>query len=152
MDKRKKSGRRIVSKGKYLADTGKKLTLASYGTAVQLVGIMMVAFTLLVVVPTVWRWADILGGLFMVGISGGSALTLIYLGRKAVGEGKAIDAGIPFTRANTADLPAVDSLVRASDSPPQEDQDVLLRPATQGRQTPPQELVRAAIGPQDTSR
>jgi hypothetical protein len=68
-----------------------------------------------------------------------------------VKEGKEIDIGVPFTRANTADLPPADSLVRASDEPLQEQNSVLLRAATHGPETRPEELVRATVGPQDTS-
>ncbi|MCW3096731.1 MAG: hypothetical protein JWL77_2349 [Chthonomonadaceae bacterium] len=66
-------------------------------------------------------------------------------------EGEELDAGIPFTRANTADLPPADSLVRASDEPVQQQKSVLLRAAIPGPKTRPEELVRATLGPQDTS-
>ncbi len=57
-----------------------------------------------------------------------------------------IHDSIPLTRANTADLPAPDSLVRASSEPLQEQQTVLLRAAVQGQETSSEQLVRAVGG------
>ena len=50
-----------------------------------------------------------------------------------------------FIRVNTADLPAHDSLVRASSEPLQTQETVLLRAAAQGMETPPEQLVRASV-------
>ena len=58
---------------------------------------------------------------------------------------KTVDAIQPFTRANTADLPAPDTLVRASSEPLQTQKGVLLR-AAQRQETPPEQLVRASTG------
>ena len=60
-----------------------------------------------------------------------------------------IHPGTPFTRANTADLPASDSLVRASVEPVQAQEDTLLRAATQGQETPSEQLVRAFTEQED---
>ena len=57
-----------------------------------------------------------------------------------------IDPGVPLTRANTADLPAPDSLVRASAEPVQEQQAVLLRAATETAERHEEQLVRALAG------
>lgn len=53
---------------------------------------------------------------------------------------------LPFTRANTAALPAPDSLVRASEQPQQAQESVLLRAVAQGVETPSEQLVRASAG------
>ncbi len=53
---------------------------------------------------------------------------------------------VPLTRANTADLPAPESLVRASSEPRQEQEAVLLRAAARSVGTPPEQLVRPAEG------
>ena len=53
---------------------------------------------------------------------------------------------VPLTRANTADLPAPESLVRASAEPVQEPQAVLLRAATTTQEKHEEQLVRAAGG------
>ena len=55
----------------------------------------------------------------------------------------------PLTRANTADLPAPGSLVRASSEPVQAQGTVLLRAAIEGNQTPAVELVRASVRGQE---
>ena len=57
-----------------------------------------------------------------------------------------MEVGVPLTRANTADLPAPDSLVRASSEPMQAQEDVLLRAAATGNDTPPEEMLRASKG------
>ena len=57
-----------------------------------------------------------------------------------------VDPGVPLTRANTADLPAPDSLVRASAEPVQEQQAVLLRAATETQERHEEQLVRASAG------
>jgi two-component sensor histidine kinase len=51
---------------------------------------------------------------------------------------------VPLARASAADLPALNSLVRASEEPRQEQQSMLLRAAAHGQETPPEQLVRAA--------
>jgi hypothetical protein len=151
MNQPPKSGKRIVSKGKYLVNTGKKATLSSFGAVVFLLGIVSAVIICFKVVPVFWSSPNAITGLLLVLILGGGSSALIYLGRKAVKEGKELDTGVPFTRANTADLPPADSLVRASDEPVQEQKTILLRAATHGQETRPEELVRAAVGPQDPS-
>ena len=59
---------------------------------------------------------------------------------------KAVEAIQPIDAANTADLPAPDSLVRASSEPLQAQEGVLLRAAAHEQETPPEQLVRAAGG------
>ena len=56
------------------------------------------------------------------------------------------DPGVPFTRMNTADLPASESLVRASEEPTHEHQTVLLRAAIETTERHEEQLVRAAGG------
>jgi hypothetical protein len=155
MNQPSKPGKRIISKGEYVANTGKKAALSSYGAAVILTGIvsagMIFAFLCLVGGgtggPSVGadRCLFVLG----VGILSVAPLALFYYGGKAVKDAIEMDAGVPLTRANTADLPAAESLVRASEIPAQEQAAILLRAATQGQTTPPEELVRASIGPLD---
>lgn len=57
-----------------------------------------------------------------------------------------INPGVPLTRANIVDLPAPDSLVRASTEPVQEQQAVLLRAATDTQEWQVEQLVRASAG------
>ena len=51
---------------------------------------------------------------------------------------------VPFTRANTADLPTAETLVRASAEPLEQQQAILLRPASKSDTTPAEQLVRPA--------
>lgn len=63
-------------------------------------------------------------------------------GKNAMTRAATLDTGIPFTRANTADLPAPESLVRASAEPVQEPQAVLLRAAAETREKHEEQLLR----------
>jgi len=125
MNKPTEKSKRIVSKAAFIANTGKKAALASYGTAVCLLGLGALVVTCVEAVPVT--------GIFMIM---GCCLGLLCLGGKSMKEGKEIDAGVPLTRANTAHLSAADSLVRASSEPVQEQGAVLLRAAVQGSETP----------------
>jgi len=53
-----------------------------------------------------------------------------------------VDLKSSYTSVNTADLPSVDSLVRASEKPEQDQADVLLRAAMDLQQTAPDQLLR----------
>lgn len=57
-----------------------------------------------------------------------------------------IKVGIPLLPADTAHLPAPDTLVRASSEPIQAQENVLLRSVAAGQETPPEQLVRAMNG------
>ena len=59
---------------------------------------------------------------------------------------KTRDQYFPPTDTNNADLPARQTLVRASSEPMQVQQAVLLRAATEGQETPAEQLVRASVG------
>jgi hypothetical protein len=52
----------------------------------------------------------------------------------------------PATRHNIGDLPDVETLGRASDLPPSQQQAELLRAAKSSQETPPEELLRATTG------
>ena len=69
-------------------------------------------------------------------------------GRDTYSQAKQVPSVLPLTRANTADLPALDSLVRASSEPIQEQQSVLLRAATETQERHDEQLVRAVGGPE----
>jgi hypothetical protein len=85
----------------------------------------------------------LLGNLSLLG---GISLFFGYAGQLAIKEAKQTDPGVPLTRANTANLPAPDSLVRASAEPMQEQQAVLLRAATETQERHEEQLVRASAG------
>lgn len=75
---------------------------------------------------------------------GVSSLLLTSLGAYTIKHLQEVDIGIPLTRANTADLPADESLVRASQEPTDKQADVLVRPITDVQSTPPEQLLRSA--------
>ena len=147
-----KTGKRIVSKGEYAASVGWKSSLSAFGVGVMGVGIVGIVIAGFLTI-------DALGAAIKDHISddiniaaadlliiGGVSALIFWAGRKTVRKAKQIDAGTLLTRANTANLPAPDSLVRASAEPLQAQQAVLLRAAAQGNETPPEQLVRASVG------
>jgi len=81
---------------------------------------------------------------FVIGLLA-TMIVVVYTIR-VIPAARAIGKVIPLTRANTADLTAVDSLVRASEQPEQAQADVLLRAVTDVQQTPPEQLLRSTTG------
>lgn len=79
----------------------------------------------------------LLGGAMIGGLSGG----LIYYGRKAHGEVRAIPRVEPLTKKNIVELPAQDTLVRGSSEPVSPQKDTLLRPAQGSSAAAEQELL-----------
>jgi hypothetical protein len=161
------TGKRIVSRGAYAVSVGKKVSGLSsgvlfvlLGTFAALAGISLALFSCLY--PFVgnspdWGSSDtglsvmVLGvfemvGLGVLGIFGVGSAVLIITGKKLLKGAKQLEPVVPLTRANIADLPAPESLVRASAQPVQEPQAVLLRAATETQATPPEQLVRASAG------
>lgn len=140
MDKQK-SGRRIVSREEYLRAMGKKIVLSTYGVGIVLIG-------LLTLIATGWliSWASggVLDGLllFLVIILGLGSVLLLLIGKAWLREATQIDAGILLTRTNAVDLPAEETLVRASTQPVEKHRTVLLRAAFHSDTTPEEQLVR----------
>ena len=129
----KQAGKRIVSKGEYAKVQGRRWLQGT--TAVALMIFFFVSSTAMIAIS---HGARLLLALYftVLGIVSFARLAVPML-RQAI---KA-DPGIPLTRANTADLPATDSLVRASQELTRE---TLIRAASE----PVQEtLVRAASPP-----
>jgi len=125
-----KTGKRIVSKAEYARIQSRRLGL--------------ILFVLSVVVLTITTYATNRGRLspgFIVGNLPCMLLLWIVAGN-VVKKVKALGNVVPVTRANTADLPADESLVRASQEPAQEDQSILLRAAADATQTPVEQLLR----------
>ena len=84
--------------------------------------------------------------MLMATIVGIGWMLIREVGIKVVQRFDKIDTGIRLNRANAADLPAPDSLVRASSEPMQAQETVLLRAAEEGVDTPSEQLVRASAG------
>jgi hypothetical protein len=142
MNQPPQTGKRIVSKKTYVNAQIKKATLGSVsilllgsavGLAVVTLGVMgLVSARILLLPIAILGWS--------------TSLFVGYMGIRAVNRLEEIDPGVPLTRANTAHLSALDSLVRASEEPVQEQQAVLLRAATQTQERHEEQLVRASAG------
>jgi hypothetical protein len=135
----KQMGKRIVSKGEYAKRQGRRLKLCF-------------AFVIAVIWLPVFLWycgnSHIRSGSEYVEFFVIASLCFMpfsmLCGLLAFRRALEIDPGVPLTRANTADILAPDSLVRASAEPVQQQQAVLLRAATEGVERHKEQLVRAA--------
>jgi len=143
-----KTGKRIVSKRQYAAGVGKVTALTSLTIALLLAGGIAgrVALSLLRdmhnstgIFEDDWGMGQPL--ILLIGVG---CLLFLSLGAYTMKYTRKIDIGVPLSRANTSDLPADESLVRASQEPMQEQQSILLRAATEVQQTPPEQLLRAS--------
>ena len=146
-------GKRIVSKGEYVG----KCIERSAGTLIGSV-FLLIAFFSIVVAVCIGSYLlfililmnDSPNNLFAWGFGMGMVSILGYgsyvIGSRAIKRADHIEPGLPFTRANTANLPAPDSLVRASAEPLQAQQSVLLRAATETLERHEEELLRASVG------
>ena len=148
------TGKRIVSKGEYVVIHGVKLSI-------RLFAICMVALQPFFYLALVWlsialicrafiasTWKEILWTITLFGpVILICSLGLYYvegLWKAILDYADRVDAGVPLTRANTAALPAHESLVRAGAEPVQEQQAVLLRAAAQTQERHKEQLVRAS--------
>ena len=145
----KTAGKRIVSQRRYMVNIGKKVAFSSASLGFLLVASLTLVWTFGFV--SLWlmpagRHTDlgtpeeappwILG-------SGLVSLLCYFLAWRSLHKVSKIETGVPITRANTANLPPPDTLVRASSEPVQEQQAVLLRAATERQEKHEERLVRA---------
>lgn len=159
-----KPRKRIVSKGAYAAAMGQKAALGAGTLILFLLTTLLFLIALIAFFAGVSAWAGdwpVWDGPFGVATVTPVlkmkcwAVSLVCIAAGA-GIKWATEAGLKktaqsidvllLTRANTAALPAPDSLVRASSEPVQAQEAVLLRAAAQGQETPAEELVRASVG------
>ena len=144
-------GKRIVSKGEYVAAKTYAFTLSG---ATILCGLAIAL--LLLALPICWgidtHESDILVSLFLcasftcVFCLPILLLIGIWLLRGSRKSWKTVRTMQPINYANTAELPAADSLVRASQEPLQAQQTVLLRAARETTEGQEDELLRASGG------
>ena len=144
----KKSAKRIVSRAAYVKSHGQIVIMATVGAIIYTVATALgfVALALLLTGIGLIPYAFPIGCLTLIsaGIVGLGTYYTFKVGNRIFQSVYQIDPGVPFTRSNTAHLPAQESLVRASYEPFQEQQYILLRPALQNDTTPPEQLVRPA--------
>jgi hypothetical protein len=142
------TGKRIVSKGEYVKAQGKQIAFVSFGLCLLGLGALCficAGLTLLVsYIGFATPVTTVSTALLLTFASIGAFLT----GGLVLEKANKIDPGVPLTLANTAHLPAHDSLVRASAQPVQEQEAVLLRAATEAQERHEEQLVRAAGGPE----
>lgn len=142
----KMTSKRIVSKREYAVLIGKREALrwGSVGLAVVVaicvlctVGFIMVG---LQAGAVAWTILCFLIAILCMAAAWGIKQAAENAMKKALAK---LDA-IPLNRANIADLPVPDTLVRASSEPIEEQQAVLLRAASQGQERHEEQLLRAA--------
>ena len=144
---RSQSDRRIVSKSKYAVMVSKR-EAKRWGSiapapAIALCFVCTIISVLAVIggIYADWKIVAVFLPVAVLSALGGRALKQVA--EKAMREAKAPLDAVPLTRTNIGDLPAPETLVRASQQPPQEQQTELLRAAIQGPDTPPEQLLRA---------
>ena len=142
---KKKPEKQLVSKGRYVQVMGKKVGLYSFA---GLLGVICL-YLFIGVVFTLWMMAhegaDYFQFKVVITMLIGS-LVLYRLSKKLVLRGKKIESVTPVTDRNAHLLPVEESLLRGCDPPSMQSQKELLRAAASGKQTPPEELLRAAKG------
>lgn len=144
----KQTSKKIVSKGVYAALVSKKASLWSMGAVFNLIAVIMTGvFASIIFVRHTDLALSSKWAFFLIAVS--LSFVIREIGRKITTAAKAIQTGVPLTRANTGDIPTCDSLVRASHEPIQEQQAVLLRGAEAEQEKHEEQLLRAVGGNDD---
>ncbi len=155
------SGKRLVSKGEYVRAQAGRFGLGMSGSGAIILGCLcgLAAFIMIFLVIIGFIYAvlhDFWAFVHHEGTSMVSFLTwsfaliaaawgLLRWGVERVKKASTINV-VPITRANTADLPANDSLVRASSQPAQAQEGVLLRASGETQDKCEEQLLRASAG------
>ena len=148
----KTTGKRIVSKRDYVRLVCQRVILTSFGLclhAMAFISGLAAIYLLLCAIISITVFSgeerdamDTGICLMVLVISPGAAYLCNKWGKVSIQQASKIDMEtIIYT--NTADLPAPESLVRASEQPSQEQEAVLLRSLMEAHQTPSEQLVRA---------
>ena len=154
MNETLQTGKRIVSKGQYMALVGKREALrwSSIVMAAATAGLLMCAaffVRMAVMVPVAQGWSTspvadgwmvwhIAGGVLCIGGAWRVKKTAEHAMQRAL---KPLEV-VPLTRTNLADVPSPESLVRASAEPVQRQEAVLLRAAAQSEVKQAEQLLR----------
>ena len=141
-----KTEKRIVSKEAYWRTIRVKYLLVICTTLLMLFTVVYCPLSLWHLLPSNPNSPLLIPMLALLVLMVPLCCCMVYWTIKGIKEIIRIDPGVPLTRANTANLPAPDSLVRASEQPLQAQEGVLLRGAAEGMETPPEQLVRASVG------
>lgn len=143
-----RTSRKIVSKGRYAATLGAKASLLLIAVGLAILGgiFLYVTYGIISLLPQI-NVSACIGILIILAVGGGAAWLLFWSARQVIVDAKRMDTGVPLTLANTADLPATETLVRASSEPLQAQEAVLLRAVAEtGQERYEEELVRASMG------
>jgi hypothetical protein len=143
---------RVVSKGRYLCHVVTKFLLRGTGCCLIMGTVVVGMFAVFIAVDHFYprlvynevtdaSQAAMIGGLAVFAVI---VLPLLWVFYRLFVKASQMEPVVPLTRANTAGLPAPESLVRASQEPAQEQQAVLLRAATQTQERHEEQLLRAA--------
>ncbi|MCW3053426.1 MAG: hypothetical protein JWN14_2596 [Chthonomonadales bacterium] len=143
--KSEKPRKRLVPMPQYVKTLGQKGMGYSAGTILSFAGFIgMVIGVILIMMcftfpdlPNVHLWEFIVGS-----VLGGLGITGAWLGNRVMKITKKIEPVNLITRRTANLLPQEDTLVRASERPLSQQKAELLRAATTGQETPPEELLR----------
>ena len=146
--KQQQTNKRIVSKDEYVACVARREAKRWGSVVLAIAGAACFVCTLGSAVGMLYALDFVWKGLFLLSItlSFPAGYALFKFAEKNLQEAVVKLDVVPLTRANMGDLPALDTLVRASQAPAQTDeqQAELLRAAQYGRETPAEELLRAS--------
>ncbi len=157
MKQTRKSSRRIVSKGYYALEQGRRAGQAVASLVVlssaAFTGLLTLVCFVIMIPPhlrnlfkthdVLWHLIAISAYLAMAVYLGFLTVSALRVGVTGIKEAAKSDV-VPFTRANAGDLPANDSLVRASSEPIQTRENVLLRAAATAQEQHEEQLLRPA--------
>ena len=152
MNNKSQPGRRLVGKGEYVQTQSRRAGLRFWAMILYVLAAffaLSAASCVIACLITAFSGSpnaieDSIYNLLGFGFVGSLAWLLRKWGNANVKRAREIEPGILFTRANTANLPAPDSLVRASSEPVQAQETVLLRAAQNGQGESAEQLLRAA--------
>ena len=142
-----KPQKRLVHMEQYLQTLGKKSAL--YSSAAAIAG----AGSVLLLVAVLLSWFSFQDGMneiarFVLSLANGavaaSGCAVLWAAFRVFKRAKQIETVAPITKYTAHQLPASETLVRASERPVTAQQAELLRPVLQGHATPPEQLLRAA--------
>jgi hypothetical protein len=105
--------------------------------------IILLSFVLVVWGIFFTRWMP----LVLTAIPVGFGFFYLWFGMRLANRAKVREAVKLLTPQKASELPAEDTLLRASTEPTQAQEKVLLRAATSGAETPPEQLLRADVAP-----
>lgn len=145
-----KAGKWLVSKGRYCMGIGIKISLSAISVASAVGALAGVLFCVITMMWSIFRSDYMFPLPEYIPIFCGIIFLLCFSIQAWLWQ-RRIKPVISRTSYNTGDLPEVETLVRASDLPPSDQQAELLRGvALPSSETPPEELLRATTVGQET--